>query len=145
MSRYKEYFKFNKNILISFAASITISAIFAEYVFPKDQILNSTFTLIIDYIIYFSTFGGLFYLDNRKKYYSSNVLNKSLLKHDLIKILSSLGVSEIIYTIIRWFFHYYFISGGDDPYQASIISQLIATGVYMITINASIRLTRLYK
>ena len=64
----QEYFKLNKNILIAFAASITISAIIAQMLSDQADSLNTTYTTIADYLIYFSVFSGLFYFDNRKKY-----------------------------------------------------------------------------
>ena len=66
-AKYKEYLKLNKNILIAFAASIVISAIAADYFSSQEDYVNTSLTLIVDYTVFFSTFGGLFYLDNRKK------------------------------------------------------------------------------
>ena len=96
--------------------------------------------------MFFSIFGCLFYLDNRKKYVLNNgQRNNTLLKSDLIKIISSLGIGEIVYTIVRWSLQYYFLLINYEPYMASIVSQLISTVVYMITLNLSIKLTKLYK
>ena len=128
-----QYLKLNKNILIAFAASITISAIAADFFANQEDYLNTTFTLIVDYAVFFSVFGGLFYIDNRKKYILENgETNKSLLKSDLIKIISSLGIGEVVYTIVRWSLQYYLLLLNYEPYMASIISQLISTIIYMI-------------
>ncbi|MBL7018514.1 MAG: hypothetical protein ISR81_06320, partial [Nitrosopumilus sp.] len=64
----QEYLKLNKNVLIAFAASIIISAIIAQVLSDQADYLNTTYTTIADYIIYFSVFSSLFYFDNRKKY-----------------------------------------------------------------------------
>ena len=131
--KYREYLKLNKNILIAFAVSIAISAIAADYFANQEDYLNSTFTLIVDYAVFFSVFGGLFYYDNRKKYVLENgETNKSLLKSDMIKIISSLGIGEVVYTIARWSLQYYLLLLNYEPYMASIISQLISTVIYMI-------------
>lgn len=136
----------NKNILIAFAASITISAIVAQMLSGQADYLNTTYTLLVDYVIYFSTFGGLFYLDNRKKYLlESGQTDKSKLKHDLIKIITSLGIAEVVYTIMRWFLQYYFLTIDYDAYLASIASHVISTIIYLIVINLSVKMTRLYK
>jgi len=136
----------NKNILIAFAASITVSAIVAHILSEQADYLNTTYTLLVDYVIYFSTFGGLFYLDNRKKYLlESGQTDKSKLKHDLIKIITSLGIAEVVYTIVRWFLQYYFLTLHYDAYLASIASQVISTIIYLIVINLSVKMTRLYK
>ena len=141
-----QYLKLNKNILIAFAASIVISAIAADFFANQEDYLNSTFTLIVDYAVFFSVFGGLFYFDNRKKYILENgETNKSLLKSDLIKIISSLGIGEVVYTIVRWSLQYYILLLNYEPYMASIISQLISTVIYMITLNLTVKLTKLFK
>src|SRR3990167_10686827 len=114
LKKYHKYFMLNKNILIAFAASIIISAIVAHILSEQADYLNTTYTLIVDYVIYFSTFGGLFYLDNRKKYLLES--DKSKLKHDLIKIITSLGLAEVAYTIARWSLHYYFLTINNDAY-----------------------------
>ena len=144
--KYKEYLKLNKNVLLGFLGSIIVSAIAADYFGDQDDYLNTSLTLIIDYAMFFSIFGGLFYFDNRKKYVLNNgQRDNTLLKSDLIKIISSLGIGEVVYTIVRWSLQYYFLLIDYEPYMASIISQLISTIVYMITLNLSIKFTKLYK
>ena len=143
---FQEYLKLNKNILIAFAASIIISAIIAQILSDQDDILNTTYTTIADYAIYFSVFSGLFYLDNRKKYrLKSGDTDFVKLKHDLKKLVASLGIAEIVYTVARWALQYYFLTMNYDPYLASIVSQGISTIIYMIVVNLSVKISRLYK
>ena len=142
----KEYLKLNKNILIAFAASIIISAIIAQVLSDQADYLNTTYTTIADYVIYFSVFSSLFYLDSRKKYrLESGGTDTVKLKHDLKKLITSLGIAEVVYTVVRWALQYYFLSINYDPYLASIISQGISTIVYMIVLNFIVKITRLYK
>ena len=144
--KYKEYVKLNKNVLLAFAASITISAIAAQLLEGQLDYLNTTYTLIVDYVVYFTTFGSLYYYDNRNKYKNeSGKVDRDALKKDLIKIVSSLGIAEVIYTIVRWLIQYYLLTIDYDPYMASITSQGISTVVYMIVLNLSVKITRLYK
>jgi len=144
--KYKEYLRLNKNILLAFAASITISAIAADYFSDQYDYLNTTLTLVVDYGVFFSTFGILFYIDNRKKYRSeTGELKKSLLKSDLAKIITSLGIGEVVYTIVRWVLQYYLLQIDYDAYLASIVSQLISTVVYLVVLNLSVKITKLYK
>jgi hypothetical protein len=144
--KHRKYFMLNKNILIAFTASITVSAIVAQMLSDQADYLNTTYTLAVDYVIYFSTFGGLYYLDNRKKYLlESGQTDKAKLKHDLIKIVASLGIAEVVYTIVRWILQYYFLMLNYDAYLASIVSQVISTIIYMVIINLSVKMTRLYK
>ena len=142
----QEYLKLNKNILIAFLASIIISAIIAQILSDQADYLNTTYTTIADYIVYFSVFSGMFYLDNRKKYrLESDKIDTVKLKHDLKKLITSLGIAEVVYTVVRWVSQYYFLSISYDPYLASITSQGISTVIYMIVINLSVKMTRLYK
>jgi len=142
----QEYLKLNKNILIAFAASIIVSAIIAQVLSDQVDYLNTTYTTIADYIIYFSVFSSLFYLDNRKKYkLKSGKTDTVKLKHDLKKLITSLGIAEIIYTVARWALQYYFLTINYDPYLASIVSQGISTIIYMMVLNLTVKITRLYK
>ena len=142
----REYLKLNKNILIAVVTSIVISAVAAQVFSEQNAYLNTTYTLIVDYIVYFSTFSGLFYLDNRRKYKSDTGITDNIrLRRDLIRIITSLGIGEIFYTVSRWFFQYYLLTINYDPYLASIVGQVISTIIYMIVINLSVKITRLFK
>jgi len=142
----QEYLKLNKNILIAFAASIIISAIIAQILSDQEDYLNTTYTTIADYIIYFSVFSSLFYLDNRKKYkLKSGKTDTVKLKQDLKKLITSLGIAEVVYTVVRWALQYYFLTINYDPYLASIVSQGLSTIIYMMVLNLIVKITRLYK
>jgi len=146
LEKYQKYFMLNKNLLIAITTSIIISAIVAHVLSEQANYLNTTYTLLVDYVVYFSVFGGLYYLDNRKKYLlESSPTDKSKLKHDLIKLITSLGIAEVVYTIARWFLQYYFLTINYDAYLASIISQTISMIICLIVINLSVKMTRLYK
>ena len=142
----QEYLKLNKNILIAFAASIIISAAIAQVLSDQDDYLNTTYTTIADYVIYFSVFSSLFYFDNRKKYLlESGKTDTVKLKQDLKKLITSLGIAEVVYTVARWALQYYFLTINYDPYLASIASQGISTIIYMMVLNLTVKITRLYK
>lgn len=142
----QEYLKLNKNVLVAFAASIVVSAIIAQILSDQEDYLNTTYTTIVDYVIYFSVFSGLFYLDNRKKYQlKSGGTDAVQLKQDLKKLITSLGVAEIVYTVVRWALQYYLLTINYDPYLASIVSQGISTIIYMMVLNLIVKVTRLYK
>ncbi|HEY5735195.1 MAG TPA: hypothetical protein VIS47_01410 [Nitrosopumilus sp.] len=143
---FQEYLKLNKNVLIAFTASIIVSAVIAQILSDQTDYLNTTYTTIADYVIYFSVFTFLFYVDNRKKYQLESGKTDILkLKHDLKKLITSLGIAEIIYTAARWALQYYFLTINYDPYLASIASQGISTIIYMIVLNLTVKITRLYK
>ena len=141
-----EYLKLNKNILIAFAASITISAVAAQLLAEQADYLNTTYTLIVDYIVYFTVFSGLYYFDNRCKYkFDDGTIDNVWLRQDLVKIITSLGIGELVYTVARWLFQYYFLTIQYDPYLASLVSQGLATIIYMVVINLSVKIIKLFK
>ena len=104
--QYKDYLKLNKNLLIAAGIDFIISALVAQELSELEPYLNTTITLVVDFATYFSIFIALFLFDNRKKYKSSsNKTDWTSIKSDLKKILSSLGVGEVVYLTSRWFFY----------------------------------------
>jgi hypothetical protein len=143
---YKEYLKLNKNLIISFIVAIALSAITAQLLSGQEIHLNSSYTLVVDFVTFYGAFSALFYLDNRKKYrLESGKVDTPRLKKDLLKIISSLGVGEIIYLTARWSLQYYFLAINYEPYLASLVAHLISTALYMIVVNVGVKLMRLYK
>ena len=85
-SQYKEYLKLNKNLLIAAGIDFIISAFVAQQLSDLEPYLNTTVTLVVDFVTYFSIFITLFLFDNRKKYKSnSNKTNWPSVKSDLKK------------------------------------------------------------
>lgn len=144
--QYKEYLRLNKNILLGFLASIAVSAVVAQMFSNQQSYVNATITLGVDYLVYFSAFGTLFYFDNKKKYLlKTGEVDKAGLRRDLVKVISSLGIGEVIYTICRWSLQYYLLTNSYQAYAASLMSQSVSTVIYMITVNLSVKFMRLYK
>jgi len=143
---YKKYLKLNRNIFIAFAVDFIVSAIVAQTLIEQEHYLNATVTILADHGTFLSILGFLLYLDNRNKYrLDSGKTNWPLLKIDLIKIIASLGVAEIIYTIVRWGFQFYFLTVDYEPYLASIIGQAIAVAIYLVIINFLVNIKIRYK
>lgn len=144
--QYKEYLKLNKNILLGFLASIAVSAVVAQVFSSQQSYVNATITLGVDYVVYFSTFGTLFYVDNKKKYLlDTGQVDKVGLRRDLIKMISSLGIGEVVYTVCRWSLQYYLLTNSYQAYAASLVSQSVSTVIYLATVNLSVKMMRLYK
>src|SRR5579872_5058477 len=135
-NHYKEYLKLNKNIFFAFLASVIISAVFAQIFSLQAKYVNSSITLAVDLSIYYAAFSGFFYIDNRKKYLlESGKLDKSRLKTDLLKIIASLGLGEIIYVICRWLIQYYLLTNDYEAYISSVLAQSISFVVYLVCVN----------
>ena len=141
MKLNKQLLQINRNFIICFIVSASLSAVAAQLLVNYDNYLTTTITIIIGYIIYFGLFSSLFYIDNRKRY---KTMELKLIKKELLKLISSFGVGEIIYLGIRWPSLYYFLEIGIEPYLASIISEVIATTCYMISVTIFLRKTKAF-
>jgi biotin transporter BioY len=131
----------NRNFLICFIISASLSAVAAQLLAEYENYLNTTITIVIGYIIYFGIFSGLFYFDNKDRYKS---MKSNLMKRELLALISSFGVGEIVYLGIRWPTLYYFLEIGMEPYLASLISEIIATGFYMASVTVFLRKTKTF-
>jgi hypothetical protein len=131
----------NRNFLICFIISASLSAVAAQLLAEYENYLNTTITIVIGYIIYFGIFSVLFYFDNKDRYKS---MKSNLMKRELLALISSFGVGEIVYLGIRWPTLYYFLEIGIEPYLASLISEIIATGCYMVSVTVFLRKTKTF-
>jgi len=142
----KEYLKLNKNLLISFIFSTTVSALVAQSLSDQESYLNTTYTVIAGYVVFFSIFTLMFYIDFKHRYkLPSGQTNKGLLKKELIKLISSLGIGEIVYLAIRWTTQYYFLGLNFEPYLASLASEAISIVCYLIVVTYSGKIIGLFK
>ena len=62
----------NRNFLICFVISASLSAVTAQLLGEHENYLNTTITIVIGYIIYFGIFSVLFYFDNKRIYNNNN-------------------------------------------------------------------------
>ncbi|MEK0339197.1 MAG: hypothetical protein QQN62_06540 [Nitrosopumilus sp.] len=141
MKLNQQLLQINRNFLICFVISASLSAAVAQLLVDYENYLNTTFTIIFGYIIYFGIFSYLFYLDNKKRY---KTMKSSLIKKELFALISSFGVGEIIYLSVRWPTLYYFLEIGIEPFLASLISEIISTACYMITVTIVLRKTKTF-
>ena len=144
-SKYKNYLILNKNLLIAAAVDFVVSAAVAQHFSGLESYLNTTITLLADVTTYFSVFIALFLFDNRKKYKSnSEKTDWPTLKVDLVKILSSLGIAEVVYLTSRWLGQFHFLNIGIEAYQASVFAQIIAFVLFILVTNIVVKITKLY-
>jgi len=141
MKLNQQLLQINRNFLICFIISASLSAAVAQILSDYDNYLNTTFTIIFGYIVYFGIFSCLFYWDNKGRY---KTMKSSLIKKELLALISSFGVGEIIYLLVRWPTLYYFLEIGIEPFVASLISEIISTACYMITVTVFLRKTKTF-
>ncbi len=141
MKLNQQLLQINRNFLICFIISASLSAAVAQILSDYENYLNTTFTIAFGYIVYFGIFSCLFYWDNKGRY---KTMKSSLIKKELLVLISSFGVGEIIYLGVRWPTLYYFLEIGIEPFVASLISEIISTACYMITVTVFLRKTKTF-
>jgi len=141
MKLNQQLLQINRNVLICFIISASLSAIVAQLLSGYENYLNTTFTIIFGYVVYFGIFSCLFYWDNKRRY---KTMKSSLIKRELLALVSSFGVGEIIYLGTRWPTLYYFLEIGIEPFLASLISEIISTAFYMVTVTVFLRKTKTF-
>ena len=141
MKLNQQLLRINRSFLICFIASATISAAAAQLLSGYENYLNTTFTIIIGYVVYFGIFSILFYWDNIERYKN---MKSNLIKRELLAIVSSFGVGEVVYLATRWPTLFYFLEIGIEPYLASLISEIISTVIYMATVTIFLRKTNTF-
>ncbi len=142
--KYKEFFKLNKNLLIAALVDFIVSAAVAQHFAGEEAYLNTTITLVVDFVTYFSVFLTLHVFGNRKKYKSNSKIDFSIIKADLVKIMSSVGIGEVAYLSSRWLFQFHFLNVGIEAYQASVFAQIIAFVIFMVITNIAAKITKVY-
>lgn len=131
----------NRNFVICFVVSALSSAAIAQALEGTENYFNTTATITIGYAIYFAVFAVLFYFDNKQRYRD---MHASLIKREVIAMISSFGIGEIGYLIVRWPTLYYFLELNIEPFFASLVSELIATAGYMAIVTIFLRKTRTF-
>ena len=131
----------NRNFLICFVISATISAITAQLLVDYENYLITSITMIVGYVAFFSVFGFMFYAENKKRF---KKMPASDVKNELLKLVTSFGIGEIFYLVTRWFSLYYFLEFGIEPYLASIVSEILCTILYMIVVSVFLKATKTY-
>ena len=137
----QQLLQINRNFIICFIVSASLSAVVAQSLSEYENHLTTTLTIGIGYVIYFGIFSFLFYFDNKNRY---KQMKSNLIRKELVSMISSFGIGEIIYLVIRWPSLYYFLEIGIEPYIASLVSEIISTACYMITVTIFLRKTKTF-
>ena len=141
MKNNQQLVQINRNFIICFIVSASFSAVIAQLLSEYENQITTTVTIGTGYIIYFGIFSALFYFDNKNRY---KQMKSSLIRNEILSMISSFGLGEIIYLVIRWPSLYYFLEFGIEAYLASLISEMMSTICYMITVSVFLRKTKTF-
>jgi hypothetical protein len=149
--KYKEYLLFNKNILIGFVCAFITGATFSQLILGKfSYASNSLITLITEDVIFYTIFGILFYIDNRRSYFKQE--QQSIrhtrfgdIKWVIVKLISTMSIAEIEYNIVKPYIQYWFLTQLFEPFIASVIRSLVGIVGFIAVADLMAHSTRLFK
>lgn len=148
-SRYRDAVLFNRNLIISgaggFFASAYVSQLYAQY--DSNDFANSILALAVEYGVYIPVFATLFYVDNRSKYVdpATGRRDSRRIRQDMKKLFAAFSVSEVVFSITRVLMQYGLLQAGNQPYEASMASSLVAWGVFFVAINLMAKMVKLFR
>ena len=129
----------NKNLLIAgifgFLVSATIAEIYAIY--SPSNVLTSTITVLVGFIIYKISFIVLFHIDNKRKYTNrfTSRINFNRLKQIIKKMIFAWSIFDIVNNLSRWIILYELLIIEFRPFEAAILSSIAASSLSYLSIN----------
>jgi hypothetical protein len=146
LQRYRQYVLLNRNLFVSIASAMAVSAMVSQFLFKGfDPQSNTTYTIAASYAVYCAVFGALHHHDNKAQYLAAGRLDWSRFQQDLAKMIVSVGAAEAVYIAARWSLQHYFLASGLEPYAASITAHSISAAVFAVAVNLGIKATRLFR
>ncbi len=146
--KYRETILMNRNLLIAgifgFIASVVIAELYALYS-PSD-VLTSTITVLVGFIIYKISFIVLFHIDTKRKYTNkvTSQINFVILKQIIKKMIFAWSIFDIVNNLSRWIILYELLLWGFGPFEAVIITSIAATSLSYLSINIISRRNKIF-
>ena len=146
--KYRETILMNRNLLVAgifgFIASAVIAELYALY--SPNDVLTSTITVLVGFIIYKISFIVLFHIDTRRKYtykFTSQI-NFVILKQIIKKMIFVWCIFDIVNNLSRWIILYELLIMGFGPFEAVIITSIAATSLSYLSINIISRRNKIF-
>jgi hypothetical protein len=138
----------NKNLFIAGIFGFLVSAVVAELyaIYSPSNVLTSTITVIVGFITYKVSFIVLFHLDNKQKYTNrfNSKINFNILKQIIKKMMFAWSIFDIINNVLRWIILYELLIIGSRPFEAAILSSIIASSLSYLSINIILRRIKIF-
>jgi len=129
----------NKNLLIAGIFGFLVSAAIAEIytIYTPSNLLTSTITVLVGFIIYKISFIVLFHIDNKRKYTNrfTSRINFNRLKQIIKKMIFAWSIFDIVNNLSRWIILYELLLTGFRPFEAAILSSIAASSLSYLSIN----------
>ena len=139
----------NKNLLIAGIFGFLASAAIAEIIYaiysPSD-VITSTITVLVGFIVYKISFIVLFHIDNKRKYTNrfTSRINFNRLKQIIKKMIFAWSIFDIVNNLSRWIILYELLIIGFRPFEAAILSSIAASSLSYLSINIISRRIKLF-
>jgi len=146
--KYRETIIMNRNLLISGIFGFISSAIIAELyaLYSPSDVLISTITVLVGFIIYKISFIVLFHIDTKRKYTNkvTSQINFVILKQIIKKMIFAWSIFDIVNNLSRWIILYELLLWGFGPFEAVIITSIAATSLSYVSINIISRRNKIF-
>jgi hypothetical protein len=112
------------------------------------NLTNSILTLAVEYSIDTPIFAFLYYRNNRHLYVDSvtGKRDTSIIKSDIKKLFAVFSISDVMYILVRIAAQYQLLQQTDlVPFQASILSSVIAWMSFFILVNVTMHVFDRFK
>ena len=146
--KYRETILMNRNLLVAgifgFIASAVIAGLYALY--SPSNVLISTITVLVGFIIYKISFLVLFHIDTKRKYTNkfTNQINFVILKQIIKKMIFAWCIFDIVNNLSRWIILYELLLMGFRPFEAVIITSIGASSLSYLSINIISRRNKIF-
>jgi hypothetical protein len=146
--KYRDTILLNKNLLISGIFGFLVSAAIAEIyaIYSPSDVLTSTITVLVGFIIYKISFIVLFHIDNKRKYTNrfTSRINFNRLKQVIKKMMFAWSIFDIVNNLSRWIILYELLLTGFRPFEAAILSSIAASSLSYLSINIVSRRIKIF-
>ena len=146
--KYRETILMNRNLLIAGIFGFIASAVIAElYVlYSPSDVLTSTITVLVGFIIYKISFIVLFHIETKRKYTNkvTSQINFVILKQIIKKMIFAWCIFDIVNNLSRWIILYELLIMGFRPFEAVIITSIAATSLSYLSINIISRRNKIF-
>jgi hypothetical protein len=146
--KYRETILMNKNLLIAGMFGFLVSAVIAEIyaIYSPSDVLTSTITVLVGFLIYKISFIVLFHIDNKRKYTNrfTSRINFNRLKQIIKKMIFAWSIFDIVNNLSRWIILYELLIMGFRPFEAAILSSIAASSLSYLSINIILRRIKLF-
>ena len=138
----------NKNLLIAGMFGFLVSAAIAEIyaIYSPSDVLTSTITVLVGFIVYKISFIVLFHIDNKRKYTNrfTSRINFNRLKQIIKKMVFAWSIFDIVNNLSRWIILYELLIMGFRPFEAAILSSIAASSISYLSINIILKRIKIF-